>query len=231
MPGFLKSQPRMNVALTRCKKGMVVVSDKCFLNQAGKSTLLGKLWRTWSRHDAHWISRKAMLNNSVALPGLPLRLPPPSPSQLHGMLSPAAPLSSTSQQVQALARIDEQSRLNLIQNLNLLSTMLQGVPPSEPQTRTRTHTGTTHPAPASTSAAGSAPASASANKPSGGRRSRKTGKATNPVGPPVPKGRRGRGGGSAPKAATVQQDDTFPNLRELATALDQPSRHRSSKGR
>jgi AAA domain len=77
-PGFLKSEPRMNVALTRCRKGMVVVTNKCFLQGVGKSTLLGKLNRAWSQHRDSWIDWKAMLNDSepVELPGV-LSLPPP----------------------------------------------------------------------------------------------------------------------------------------------------------
>lgn len=70
-PGFLKSQPRMNVALTRCRKGMVVVTDKSFLQGKGKKTLLGQLCHTWSKHrDDCWNDWNAVLNNSVALPGL-----------------------------------------------------------------------------------------------------------------------------------------------------------------
>jgi len=77
-PGFLKSQPRMNVAMTRCRKGMVVVTDKSFLQGKGKKTLLGQLGRTWSNHhDACWIDWKVVLNNAAALPGLPLLSPPP----------------------------------------------------------------------------------------------------------------------------------------------------------
>lgn len=71
-PGFLKSQPRMNVALTRCRKGMVVVTDKGFLQGKGKKTLLGQLCLTWSKHhNTCWNDWNAVLNNSVALPGLP----------------------------------------------------------------------------------------------------------------------------------------------------------------
>jgi len=70
-PGFLKSQPRMNVALTRCRKGMIVVTDKSFLQGKGKKTLLGQLCHTWSKHhDACWNDWNAVLNDSVALPGL-----------------------------------------------------------------------------------------------------------------------------------------------------------------
>ena len=74
-PGFLKSQPCMNVALTRCRKGMVVVADKSFLQGRGKKTLLGQLSSTWSkRHDDCWNDWKTVLNNSAALPGLPAPL-------------------------------------------------------------------------------------------------------------------------------------------------------------
>jgi hypothetical protein len=84
-PGFLKSQPRMNVALTRCRKGMVVVTDKSFLQGKGKKTLLGQLCHTWSNHhDACWNDWNAVLNNTVALPGLPV----PS-SRSNGTHSPS----------------------------------------------------------------------------------------------------------------------------------------------
>ena len=96
-PGFLKSQPRMNVAMTRCRKGMVVVTDKSFLQGKGKKTLLGQLGRTWSNHhDACWIDWKVVLNNAAALPGLPLLSPPPSPSHLQNCgttMPPRNPLS------------------------------------------------------------------------------------------------------------------------------------------
>ena len=68
--GFLNSQPRMNVALTRCRKGMVVVTNNYFLSGAGRNTLLGKLCHAWSQRSDAWIDWKAMLNDSVALPGL-----------------------------------------------------------------------------------------------------------------------------------------------------------------
>jgi hypothetical protein len=117
-PGFLRSQPRMNVALTRCRKGMVVVTDKYFLQGAGKSMLLGQLCHTWSRrHDTCWIDWNAMLNNSVALPGLPLPSRPPL-------------ASSTPQQLPALTRVNEQSRFipNTGLNSNLRASALAFVP-------------------------------------------------------------------------------------------------------
>ncbi|KAI0251232.1 hypothetical protein BJV78DRAFT_497009 [Lactifluus subvellereus] len=74
-PGFLKSLPRMNVALTRCRKGMVVVTNRSFLQGSGKSTLLGKLCYTWSEHREVWINWQTMLGMAVDLPGIPLARP------------------------------------------------------------------------------------------------------------------------------------------------------------
>jgi hypothetical protein len=61
----------MNVALTRCKKGMVIVTSKSFLQESGKSTLLGKLCRAWSDHREVWINWQTMLGKAVDLPGIP----------------------------------------------------------------------------------------------------------------------------------------------------------------
>ena len=101
-PGFLKSQPRMNVALTRCRKGMVVVTDKGFLQGKGKKTLLGKLAHSWSNHhDACWNDWNAVLNNSVALPGL---LAPSSRSNGTGSSSGHAAMPRRNPPSQARAR-------------------------------------------------------------------------------------------------------------------------------
>ncbi|RDX43224.1 hypothetical protein K466DRAFT_472187, partial [Polyporus arcularius HHB13444] len=45
--GFLKSLNRMNVMLTRCTTGMVLVTNRNFLCTAGRETLLGKLAQRW----------------------------------------------------------------------------------------------------------------------------------------------------------------------------------------
>ncbi|KAK0471192.1 AAA domain-containing protein, partial [Armillaria novae-zelandiae] len=42
-PGFLRSNERMNVMLTRCRRGLIVVSNKNFLLGSGRPTLVGKL--------------------------------------------------------------------------------------------------------------------------------------------------------------------------------------------
>ena len=100
-PGFLKSQPRMNVALTRCRKGMVVVTDKNFLQGKGRKTLLGQLCRTWSKHyNACWKDRIAMLNNSASLPGLPA----PSSRSCSPSGRATTPRRSPSSQARARAR-------------------------------------------------------------------------------------------------------------------------------
>jgi hypothetical protein len=222
-PGFLKSQPRMNVALTRCRKGMVVVTNKCFLQREGRSMLLGELCHTWSqRHEACWIDWKAMLNNSVALPGLPLPLPPPIP--LYGMLNPTLAVQR-SQQLQALARIDEQSRPNPIHSLSQrIAVLPRDPPPSKPKTWSeliQTSRSTL---------AGPVSGSASAIGP--WRRTTVT--AADPVRPSVGKTERFGGRGGTPMAAVAAprepDDDAFASLQQLATALDQSSsswRHKS----
>ncbi|KAF8483857.1 hypothetical protein DFH94DRAFT_646017 [Russula ochroleuca] len=171
----------MNVALTRCRKGMVVVTDKCFLQRMG-NMLLGELCHTWSqRHEACWIDWKAMLNNSAALPGLPLPLPRPIP--LYGMLNPAPAVQQLAlhrpQRLQALTRINEQSRPNPIHSPSRRTAMLpRNPPPSKPKTRAWESTPT-----------------------------------------------------AAAAAPRELDDDAFPSLQQLATAVDQSSgsRHRMSK--
>lgn len=72
--GFLGSLPRMNVALTRCRKGMIVVTNKNFLQDpgSGKPTLLGKLCHFWSQQREAWLDWRTMLGVEVDLPGIHL---------------------------------------------------------------------------------------------------------------------------------------------------------------
>jgi hypothetical protein len=254
-PGFLKSQPRMNVALTRCRKGMVVVTAKSFLERVGKSMLLGKLCRAWSQHhEACWIDWRAMLNNSVALPGLPLPLPPPIPT--YGMRVPALAvqqlalhrvqqvqtlavqqlalhraqqvqtlavqqLAYRAQQVQTLARINEQSRLNSIHSPGQRTAKLpRDLSSSKPKTWSQLSQ-----AIRSTSALGSA------NMMDLQRRTTVT--AADLGHPTVGQTERrgGRGGIPATAAASGEVVDKFPSLQQLATALDQPSSSRRRKSK
>ncbi|KAJ4477545.1 AAA domain-containing protein, partial [Lentinula aciculospora] len=45
--GFLHSSQRMNVMLTRCRRGMVIVSSRSFLGGIARDTLVGKLSTYW----------------------------------------------------------------------------------------------------------------------------------------------------------------------------------------
>jgi hypothetical protein len=232
-PGFLRSQPRMNVALTRCRKGMVVVTDKCFLEKMGKSMLLGKLCRTWSQHhEACWIDWKAVLNNPVALPGLSVPLPPPIP--LCDLVTPALTAeqlaSYTSQLSPALlARIDEQSHPNPIHSSQRTTTLPRDLLPSKPKNQTRTRTRNKTRQTSQSTPAGTAPGSASAIEP----QRRTAVSATDPVRPSVGKTKRRGGHGGTPTAVTApprQSADAFASLQELATTLE-PSNSRRLKSK
>ena len=71
-PGFLGFLNRMNVMLTRCKKGMVIVTQRAFLTGVGRHTLLGKLAAHWEEQGGPGVWRDAMdvVNGRAALPGL-----------------------------------------------------------------------------------------------------------------------------------------------------------------
>ncbi len=191
----------MNVALTRCRKGMVVVTGKRFLQGMGQSTLLGKLCRTWSRrHDTCWIDWKVMLNNSGALPGLPT----PAPSRSNGMHN---------------------------HYLGWRTTMPPRNLPSQTQTQTRMHqTQAPLYTSVASSAPGSSRNVVRSQRPDLfetlgtilARRVHTPGSFSAPGGS-------GGGGGGFQTATTA--DDEFPSLLPLATALDQSSTRRSQIGR
>lgn len=48
-PGYLVSENRMNVFLTRCKKAMIIVTNRSFIQNSGSATLLGQLADYWSQ--------------------------------------------------------------------------------------------------------------------------------------------------------------------------------------
>ncbi|KAF9459528.1 AAA domain-containing protein [Collybia nuda] len=74
-PGFLTSINRMNVMLTRCQAGLVVVTSRSFLHRGGWNTLLGKLARHWEdcRGDDAWVEWRSVAAEKVDLPGAPGR--------------------------------------------------------------------------------------------------------------------------------------------------------------
>ncbi|KAI0800410.1 hypothetical protein C8Q74DRAFT_412425, partial [Fomes fomentarius] len=69
--GFLKSLNRMNVMLTRCQSGMIVVTNRSFLTNSGRDTLLGKLAQQWRAWGDSWIDPLALSDRSASLPGIP----------------------------------------------------------------------------------------------------------------------------------------------------------------
>ncbi|PIL29510.1 hypothetical protein GSI_08318 [Ganoderma sinense ZZ0214-1] len=75
-PGFLCMLNRMNVMLTRCSAGMVLVTNRRFLADAGRDTLLGKLARRWNgpRDSDAWVDALALSlsdGRRASLPGAP----------------------------------------------------------------------------------------------------------------------------------------------------------------
>lgn len=197
----------MNVALSRCRKGMVVVTNKYFLQGAGKYMLIGQLCHAWSRRrNTCWIDWNAMLNNSAVLPGLPLPLPPPPPA-------------STSQQLPPLMRQSTPSP-------RWHTTMLPPDPPPRPRTQTRIQT-LKHQASLPTLAARAAPGSASAIQT---RRRSATLTSTDAVRPAV-RNPWGRPSSSIPTAATAEPRELGDAFPPLGSPSDQSSRNNSPNRR
>ncbi|KIK52415.1 hypothetical protein GYMLUDRAFT_233460 [Collybiopsis luxurians FD-317 M1] len=61
----------MNVMLTRCRRGMVIVSGRSFLQGVASRTLLGKLCAYWTTQEGPktWVDAGDVLNTRVDLPG------------------------------------------------------------------------------------------------------------------------------------------------------------------
>ena len=76
--GFLRSLNRMNVMLTRCERGMVLVTNRAFLSQSGRDTLLGRLAQRWPRDVDAWVDAIALSDARVDLPGVLGRRDAPS---------------------------------------------------------------------------------------------------------------------------------------------------------
>ncbi|KAI0712806.1 hypothetical protein C8T65DRAFT_543344, partial [Cerioporus squamosus] len=62
----------LNVMLTRCKAGMVLVTQRAFLHNAGKSTLLGELAEHWESRVGMrlaWADAMEVADGRASLPG------------------------------------------------------------------------------------------------------------------------------------------------------------------
>ena len=74
--GFMKSLNRMNVMLTRCQAGMVIVTKRAFLHHTstGKKALLGALAEHWQKRvgpaDA-WADAMEVADGRTNLPSAP----------------------------------------------------------------------------------------------------------------------------------------------------------------
>lgn len=82
-PGFLVSLNRMNVMLSRCKKGMVIVTSQEFLKSGGAKTLLGVLASQWEKEGGIpklWKDWRTVASGVADLPGVlgPHRLAKPA---------------------------------------------------------------------------------------------------------------------------------------------------------
>lgn len=93
-PGFLKSQNRVNVMLTRCRAGMVIVSNRKFLRTtAAQYTLLGKLAEHWEYHHGRsmtWIDWKLVAENKADMPGVLAAHRPSTTSTINPSSAPIA---------------------------------------------------------------------------------------------------------------------------------------------
>lgn len=73
-PGFLVSRNRVNVMLTRCKAGLIIVTSRAFMKlRPVEDTLLGRLCAHWERmcgHDGTWTDWRDVADVVADLPGV-----------------------------------------------------------------------------------------------------------------------------------------------------------------
>jgi hypothetical protein len=94
---------------------MVVVTNKRFLHERGKNTLLAQLCHSWSQHCDAWVDWKVMLSNeSVALPGLPSPHAsirgPAVPAGAFMSQRPPAPTISTNGRLARILQLSNEGR-------------------------------------------------------------------------------------------------------------------------
>lgn len=62
MLGFMKETRRMNVMLTRCKKGMIILTSRAFIETKASSSLVGTLAKTLG--PKAWLELGHVLSNN-----------------------------------------------------------------------------------------------------------------------------------------------------------------------
>lgn len=56
--------------LTRCEKGMVILSSRKFLEKGASRTLVGKMAKEWENHrPGSWVNWRSVAEGTVDLPG------------------------------------------------------------------------------------------------------------------------------------------------------------------
>jgi superfamily I DNA and/or RNA helicase len=60
--GFLASKRRTNVMLTRCQRGMYIVSNRTFLEGKGAKSLVGKMAAELGEQPGAWLTYKDLEN-------------------------------------------------------------------------------------------------------------------------------------------------------------------------
>ena len=103
-PGFLAVQSRTNVMLTRCKAGMIIVSNSFFASSCAEWTLLGRLVHHWEElrpSGSIWIDWRRIAEGSVDLPGAPA--PRPRLKTSHSAHISSVPGGSAAQSAPRLA--------------------------------------------------------------------------------------------------------------------------------
>lgn len=143
-PGFLISRNRVNTMLTRCRRGMIVVTKRAFTKMWNvQETLLGNLvdhWRdSYGREMECWKDWKTVAEGKADMPGCPPRsliikteVPNPVRSLFCGSSPPTPQLDSTSS-------TDSKSSVTSSRHASLFSSPLSARPSQSTSTSLSVH--------------------------------------------------------------------------------------------
>lgn len=124
--GFL--QNRMNVMLTRCQAGMVIVTNRQFLfTGSGRGTLLGMMAQHWERRlgrTQSWTTPSLISNQAIDLPGAQGEITESHSPRVSIPLATSVPLS-----VRLALRQREQSVIGTPEFWRSIDLVLSTLPP------------------------------------------------------------------------------------------------------